>query len=145
MPKTHKQRMGDRLKETRELKGWSQAELSKRTDGVLSPSRIGNYEQGTRAIKPPEAAILAKALGTSPAYVMCLESEDMTQEERQLLVSWRALPEKDRMQYLRRISSLAIVYRDAVPDEQLEHLASPTAKRRKARKGQIAVDKPAQQ
>jgi transcriptional regulator with XRE-family HTH domain len=123
--------IGARIKKARELQGWSLTELSRRTDNVLGASRISNYEQGTRLPKPREIKILARVLGTEPAHLMCLEGEEMTNEERQLLTSWRALPEKDRMAYLRRITALSMVYRDSVPDEKLQHLAAPTAKARK--------------
>src|SRR5688572_22127719 len=81
--------IGARIKKARELQGWSLTELSRRTDNVLGASRISNYEQGTRLPKPREIKILARVLGTEPAHLMCLEGEEMTNEERQLLTSWR--------------------------------------------------------
>lgn len=119
--------IGERIREAREDKGWSLARLSTEIAGVLSPSRISNYEQGTRLPGPREILILSKALGKDPAYLMCLEGGEMTLEERELLVSWRTLPESERMAYLRRIQTLALMYRDPVADERLDGWAAPTA------------------
>jgi len=43
----------------------------------------------------------------------------MTQQEQRLLRNFRALPEKDRNDYDRRIEVLALAYVEAVPDERL--------------------------
>lgn len=99
-------------------------ELSKRTNGVLSASRISNYEQGLRLPKPQDALILGQALGVAASHLMCLEGEEeMLPEESDLLRNWRALPENERNAYARRIQALALVYRDAVPDEKVEHFS----------------------
>lgn len=116
----YKKESGRRLAEARDELGWSQARLSREVGGVFSPSRIANYEQGTRTLKQREAVILGKALGKDPAYLMCLDiGGEMTVQERDLLQSWRCLPERERMDYLRRISALALTYRDPVPDERM--------------------------
>lgn len=47
-------------------------ELSRRTNGVLSASRISNYEQGLRLPKPQDALILGQALGVTAGHLMCL-------------------------------------------------------------------------
>lgn len=120
--------IGRRIQKARMETGLSLVRLSKRIDGVLSASRIGNYEQGTRLPGPQEALILGKALGVAPAYIMCLEGDEMSKEELQLLSDWRALPERDRKDYARRIAALALVYKDAVPDERLEKFASPPSR-----------------
>ena len=114
-----KKEIGKRLAEAREDKGWSLAKLSEETARVLSASRISNYEQGERLPGPREILILSKALGRDPAYLMCLEGGEMTEKERELLNSWRALPESERMAYLRRINAVALMYRDPVADEKL--------------------------
>lgn len=132
----YKKESGKRLAEARGEKGWSQARLSKEVGGVFSPSRIANYEQGTRLLKQREATILGKALGKDPAYLMCLDlGGEMTPQERDLLLGWRRLPERDRMDYLRRISALALTYADPVPDERLKAgwKAPTTAKKTRKR------------
>ena len=71
---------------------------------------------------PEEALVLAKPLGVSPAYLLCVDVEgDMTQQEEELLRNFRALPERDRGEYSRRIEVLALAYREPVPDERLSN------------------------
>jgi transcriptional regulator with XRE-family HTH domain len=120
-----KKEIGRRLAEARDDKRWSLADLSRETSGVLSPSRISNYEQGERLPGPREILILSKALGRDPAYLMCLEGGEMTPQERELLNSWRTLPESERMAYLRRINAVALMYRDPVADERLKGWEAP--------------------
>lgn len=131
-PMNWKKKIGERIKAARNAKTprWTLAKLSEETGHALSPSRISNYEQGTRLCTAPDAAILAKALDVSASHLQCLderaaEGEDMTPEQQRLLKSWGALPENERMAYLRRIETLALAYRESVPDEQLAHLAAP--------------------
>src|SRR5687768_1904502 len=63
-------RAGNRIRQARSDRGWSQRELSEKTDAKLSASRIANYEQGTREIGIQEAEILGKALNVQPGYLM---------------------------------------------------------------------------
>lgn len=95
-------------------------QLSRDTGGELSGSRISNYEQGLRYPKPDQIIKLASALGESPAYLGCLDiGDDMTEEEQRLIRNFRALPEKDRKDYARRIESIALLYKEPTPDEKL--------------------------
>ena len=57
------------------------------TGGVLSKSRISNYEQGLRRLGIEEARLIATALGTvSVTYLVCLnEDAALADEERKLL------------------------------------------------------------
>lgn len=116
-----KKEAGRRLREARRGKGWTLNELSKRLDGILSPSRLSNYEQGIRMLGVKEALAVGPLLGVEPAYLLCADAGDgeMTTQEAQLLRDFRALPEKDRNEYSRRIGALALVYREPVPDERL--------------------------
>lgn len=128
----YKKETGRRIRRAREGLDWTLADLSKHTDGVLSGSRISNYEQGLRLPGPQEARILGRALGISPASLMCLEDEEtMSQEEADLLRSWRALPERDRRDYARRIAALALVYCDPIADEKLAGFKAPTPQKAK--------------
>lgn len=103
------------------------AGLSLRTGGLLSDRRISNYEQGIRLPRPSEALILARALRTSAAYLLAVaEEDDMNKQEIELLNAWRALPEKDRNDYRRRITALAMVYKEPVTDERVaDNYATP--------------------
>jgi transcriptional regulator with XRE-family HTH domain len=97
------------------------------TNGILSASRISNYEQGLREPGTLEAKILAAALQCTAAYLLLLE-EDMTKDEIDLLRNYRALPEKDRKDYSRRISAIATIYKEPVPDEKLVGWNAPSAR-----------------
>jgi transcriptional regulator with XRE-family HTH domain len=82
-------RIGLRLREARRAQKLSLSELSARTGGALSKSRISNYEQGLRRLEIEEAQALAAALWTvSAGYLLCLE------EEQELLRCFRAADER---------------------------------------------------
>lgn len=83
---------------------------------------------------PEEALLLAKPLGVSPAYLLCVDVEgEMTKQEEELLRNFRALPERDRGEYARRIEVLALAYRDPVPDERLSDRWRSPASTKKTR------------
>lgn len=113
-----KKEIGRRIAAERNRCGYSLEELSHRTQGILSKSRISNYEQGTRMPGPQEAIALATALGCDAAYLMCLQST-FTRQELELVRDFRALPERDRNDYFRRISVLALAHKEPVADERL--------------------------
>lgn len=125
---------GKRLKKAREAKHLTLRGLSKLTNGVLSPSRLSNYEQGLRQMGTDEVLALYKHLSVSPAYLLCVDVEgDMTRQEEELLRAFRALPERDRNDYSRRIEVLAMAYREPVPDERLNDTWRSPAKAKKTR------------
>ncbi len=77
---------GRRIAAARKLRQWSQGELAEATGwteakpsqaqrNALSPSRIANFEQGTRRVGIEEAAILSRVLGYPPPYWMGVVSE----------------------------------------------------------------------
>lgn len=121
-----------RLRQLREEKGWSQRDLSLQTKGLYSPSRIGNYEQGTREIGVVDAVALAAALETSAAHLLCLDEDSpvLSPDEARIIKNLRALPENVRHDYMRRIDALALAYREPVADERMNPArpapASPT-------------------
>lgn len=114
----YKGEIGKRIRAARAKLEISLEELSRRTGGKLSKSRIGNYEQGLRMPGPLEANTLAAALGVDAAYLMCLQTV-FTAKAIELMRNWEALPEKERLEYFRRIEVLALAYRQPVPDEKL--------------------------
>lgn len=61
--------IGERIKSLRESKGLSQVQLAKLC-GWAAPSRLGNYELGTRKVSADDALILASALGVSPSLIL---------------------------------------------------------------------------
>lgn len=77
---------GKRIRAARKRRGWSQEELARRTGWIqdkptqaqpnaLGPSRIGNFEQGTRRVGLEEARILERVLERPAPYFMGVISE----------------------------------------------------------------------
>ena len=64
---------GLRLRAARESSGLSLSSLSDELNNILSPSRISNYEQGTRQMSVDGAIALGKALGVAPSYLLGLD------------------------------------------------------------------------
>jgi transcriptional regulator with XRE-family HTH domain len=91
-------RIGLRLREARNTRRLSLQTLSNRTGGILSKSRISNYEQGVRRMGIEEARLLSKALGTVTAgYLLCLDDEGfLDAEEQQLLDQFRRADARGR-------------------------------------------------
>ena len=132
----YKRESGKRLRAAREVKKLTLQELSQRLGGLLSPSRLSNYEQGTRMIGVSEALALQGVLGVQPSHLLCVDvgEGEMTPQETSLLRNFRALPENDRADYSRRIEVLAMAYREPVPDERLPREIRKGAPRRIAAK-----------
>ena len=132
----YKKEAGRRLRAARNDKGLTLAELSQKLHGILSPSRLSNYEQGLRMLPVKEALAVAPVLGVEPSYLLCADATgegEMTMQEIQLLRDFRALPEKDRNAYSRRIEVLALAYREPVPDERLSEAVRRGPKKTRSR------------
>lgn len=128
-----KKKIGNRIREARDEAMLTLEQVSEKTHGVLKPSRINNYEKGIRLLKPQEALLLAGVYRKEAAWLMCLEGGDMTDQERDLLNNWRALPENYRNDYARRIQALALVYKEPAPDERVKEKLYPKPAKRRAK------------
>lgn len=85
---------GSRLKQCRKAKGWTQEELALATGWTtkeptlgLSPSRIANFEQGTRRIGHEEAEVFQRVFEIPAAWFMALLDE----READILATLRGL------------------------------------------------------
>jgi transcriptional regulator with XRE-family HTH domain len=89
--------IGQRLRSARQAQGLSLSELSNLT-GVLSKSRISNYEQGIRRMGIEEAQQLAAALvSVTPTYLLCLDDTDpLSNPERVLVERFRQADSRGR-------------------------------------------------
>lgn len=122
-----------RLSAFRANKGWTLRDASVATDGLLSPSRISNYEQGLREMGIPEAKALAKAYKTTAAHILCLDDDNpvLSPAEKEHIKNLRALPENERNGYIRRVAAVALAYREPVADERVTYAKVPKASKRK--------------
>lgn len=118
----YKLAVGKRLRETMDERGMSANDISRESGGRLGVSQVGNYAQGIRLPGPQEAVILGKILDVPAAYLLLLDDDmhPLNKVERQLINDFRALPENERMSYVRRIGNLASTYKDPVADEVVE-------------------------
>ncbi|HAU0830363.1 TPA: LexA family protein [Legionella pneumophila] len=69
-----REKIGKRINEARKAKGLTRQALADLTDDI-KPSRINNWEHGTRMPGPAEITQLAKALDVSPAFLMGFSDE----------------------------------------------------------------------
>ena len=89
----------DRIRILREKNGMSQQELANRV-GFKTASAINKIELGVRDISQTKLSEFAKALGTTPGYLMGWENtvppapvESLTAHEQAVLTAYRAKPE----------------------------------------------------
>ena len=73
--------IGDRVKQRRKELGLTQEEVAKKI-GYKSQSTIAHIEDGTNDVTLPKVELLAKALQTTPGFLMGWEQEE---EERRRL------------------------------------------------------------
>jgi transcriptional regulator with XRE-family HTH domain len=98
-----------RLRSARSAKGLTLSQLSERTGGLLSKSRISNYEQGIRRISVEAARDLSEAFGdVTAAYLLCIdESMAFAADEIDLIRSYRAADAEGRASMRQQASDAA--------------------------------------
>ena len=130
-PMDYKEKIGKRIREAREDRGWKLRELSEATDNLISISRLNNYEHGARMPGPHEAVVLGKALGKRPAYFLGVDDVQtpISPVEEALVRNWRALPENERMDIYRALQVQALRYRD--PATNQKHPPVPRRQKRR--------------
>ena len=98
--------MGERIKELRIAKGYTQEELGKKLG--LKKAAIQKYENGdVENIKRSKIKLLADVLGVTPSYIMGWEEpsttleyqprEEITEVEKKLIFSYRKLSHDNQM------------------------------------------------
>lgn len=117
-PMDFKKEIGRRIRDARKERDWILDELSQKTGDRISGKRINSYENGDRMPGPQEAIILGKALGLRPAYIMALDDPQIpiTPIEESMVKLWRKLPERERMDFFRKIEQSAIGHADPASD-----------------------------
>jgi len=90
-------KIGLRLRTARKAQNLSLQALATMTGGILSESRISNYEQGLRRLGIEEARLISTALGTvSATYLLCLDDDEPTHQEWELLRCFRRTDDRGR-------------------------------------------------
>ena len=75
-----KEKIGERIFQERQSKGLTRKALAELTDD-LKPSRINNWERGTRTPGPEDIKQLAEVLEVAPGYLMCLTDDKQVNQE----------------------------------------------------------------
>lgn len=118
----HTRMTGARLRAARKAAGLTQEQaanhLASHTGEPCPPSRIGNWEQGTRLIGPAALQILAKLYGASPSSIYGFDDAPSKPDELALLEKYRGTDDRGK----RAIQGIA----DAQPTYDQESVASPT-------------------
>jgi len=85
--------IGLRLRDEREKRQLTLKDMSLLLNGLFSPSRISNYEQGLRRLGLEEAMIISHYFGVNPAYLLGL---DMSQSVASDFLKDKQVPVDDR-------------------------------------------------
>lgn len=93
--------IGERVRKRRDALGLTQIELANKM-GYVSRSTIGKIEDNTNNIPLPKVEQLARALGTTPAYLMGWEEDP----NDKLLDMINRLDDEDRARIEERIEML---------------------------------------
>ena len=93
-----------RIKQAREHVGFTQEQLAEALG--WQRGRLGNYEAGSRRIRPEEAHELARVLNVRASWLLCVDDEDgLTPDERTILGKYRANDRRGK-DMLQRIAEL---------------------------------------
>jgi transcriptional regulator with XRE-family HTH domain len=105
--KSTTKKIGARLKERLDARGWTPTELHLRTNGIVTVAAICNYVSGYRRMPVEVAKAFAEALkNTSSAYLMTLDdvpTPPLPPDQSALLDNYLAADERGR----RKIRSIA--------------------------------------
>jgi transcriptional regulator with XRE-family HTH domain len=74
-------RFADRVRQQRQVRGWSQAELARRMEEVgakVQPTTIAKIETGVRAVRLGEASAIARVLDMSLDDLLVMERQQAT-------------------------------------------------------------------
>lgn len=93
------EKIGERIKQLRLQKGWSQGQVAKLCGWSGAP-RLANYESGIRSVGADDAIVLAKVLGTTPSELLFGEPGDQSQwlneSQKKMLSLFNQLPDTEQ-------------------------------------------------
>ena len=94
---TKLEEIGKKIKDLRELKNLSQEELAKAV-GYKTRSSINKIELGKTNLSQSRITKIAKALDTSPGYLMGWKSSiTLTEEEEKIILNYRNTDKKSKL------------------------------------------------
>lgn len=111
-----KEESGSRIKRMREKRGLTLQQVSDATDGVISLSRLSNFEQGTRMVSVDAAKAIAAVLETTPEYLLTLTDIEPDPQEVALIELFRACDERGKMAAF-RVAEEQAAYSGGEPEE----------------------------
>lgn len=98
--------IGERIKARREELNMTQTELAEKV-GYTSKSTIARIETGSNQLKQKKIMQFAKALNTTPSYLIgWSEKEIQPSEEEELLQAYRSLDEESKRQLVLMLAFL---------------------------------------
>lgn len=95
MAETYKRRVGERIRQAREAKGWSQPQLSRQLPERVTAAYISRWETGKSMPGTTYLELLADALGVEVAFFLMEAPEEGTPDLMQTLSSNGNGPEDD--------------------------------------------------
>jgi transcriptional regulator with XRE-family HTH domain len=101
-----------RIREARDARGWTQAELAKRAN--TTQQAIQRYESGEREPKVSAVISMAAALGVTVPYLLGIDHNDapsLPSDEARLLSCYRSLGAEDRERVVGFAEALAVTGR----------------------------------
>lgn len=110
-PRVNNGAMVLRIRQLRQEKGWSQAELGERAG--LAPSYVSELERGLKPINTRRLHQIAKALGIEAHELISPQANPLLQE---LIEIWPSLTQRDQ----RRLVRLALSFPDPDADDERE-------------------------
>lgn len=91
-----KSESGKRIKAAREGLELTLKDVCDRTNGLLTPTRLSNWEHGLRMISVDEAKRLAPILETTASYLLTIEDEPGDKRLQTLVTTYKMLDERGR-------------------------------------------------
>lgn len=91
-----KEESGRRIRAARNALGLTLKEVCDQTNGLLTPTRLSNWEHGHRMISVEEAKRLAPILDTTAGYLLTIDDTPGDKRIRTLIATYQKLDERGR-------------------------------------------------
>lgn len=112
-----KEKIGSRIKAARKEAGLTVREVCEKS-GSLKQARISNWEQGTRSPGPSEALLLARILGVSAAYLLCLTDQKDVSDKAENMITLVPLYSAEQVLSIQDINHYEVLDAQQIPVEK---------------------------